>query len=263
MKFLTTWRFDSLSFWIGFILAALLALVLYRLHTRITAFREAMGESYRTAVEALTTTSAQGYHNDLMRWAQSSHIVPHLFALEEILLPPRVLAAPPPLDPAQPPEYDAPALFPFAPDWPQLAESYGANGIPVPQLLLAQAELLLSGLPGSGKTTILAALTSGLAAPVGGTRTAGRGNSQITVLRQRSRSGAPELHQGCAGSARAGRPTLRLHAFRIADPALLKDSLKSEGGLLLLDAVDELAFPAQDEVREWVRSSWRNTRKRG
>ena len=96
MKFLTTWRFDSLSFWIGFLFAALLAFVFYRLRVRIAAFREAMGESYRTAVEALTTTAAQGYRNDLMRWAQSAHIVTHLFALEEILLPPRVLAAPPP-----------------------------------------------------------------------------------------------------------------------------------------------------------------------
>jgi hypothetical protein len=158
MSFLSSWRFDTISFWTGFLFAVLLAFVLFRLRHRIARLREAMAESYRTALEALTTTAGQGYRNDLMRWAQSSHIVSQLFALEEILLPPRLLVDPAPVDPNQPPEYDAPALFPFTPDWPQLAEAYGAKDIPLGQLLSLNTHTLLAGLPGSGKTTILAAL---------------------------------------------------------------------------------------------------------
>jgi HEAT repeat protein len=254
MKFLTNWRFDVLSFWVGFLLAVLLAVVLYRLRTRMAAFREAMGESYRTALEALTTTAAQGYRNDLMRWAQSSHIVSHLFALEEILLPPRVLAAPAPLDPDQPPEYDAPALFPFAPDWPQLAGSYGANGIPVPQLLPLKTHLLLVGLPGSGKSTALAALTLEwlrrsveTGAPAAGIpKSLFYANAHDLALPNSTKNVLAPLE------AAVQHYTSTLSASQI--PPYLKSNLKGEGSLVLLDSVDELPYPAQDEVRDWVRA---------
>jgi HEAT repeat protein len=254
MKFLTNWRFDGLSFWIGFFLALLLAAVLFRLRARMASFREAMAESYRTALEALTTTAAQGYRNDLMRWAESSHIVSHLFALEEILLPPRLLAAPPPLDPDQPPEYDAPALFPFTPDWPQLAESYGANGIPVPQLLPLKTHLLLVGLPGSGKSTALAALTlewlrrsADTTAPVAGIpKSLFYVNAHDLALPNSTKDALVPLDAAIQHYAST------LSASQI--PPYLKNNLKAEGSLVLLDAVDELPFPAQDEVRDWVRA---------
>jgi len=253
MAFLSSWQFESISFWIGFLLAALLGFVLYRLRGRISTFREAMGESYRTAVEALTTTSAQGYRNDLMQWAQSAHMTSHLFALEEILLPPRLMIHPPPLDPEQPPEYDAPALFPFTPDWPQLAIAYGAANIPAQQLLTLKSHTLLVGLPGSGKTTVLAALI-------------------LEWLRKSAQTGAPaaEIPRALfyanahdlalpASSKDAIQPLAAAVQYFAASlsasqiPSYIKGSLRAEGSVVLLDAVDELTFDEQDAVREWVR----------
>ncbi len=254
MKFLANWRFDGLSFWIGFILAALLAAVLFRLRSRIASFREAMAESYRTALEALTTTAAQGYRNDLMRWAQTSHIVSHLFALEEILLPPRVLAAPPPSDPDQPPEYDAPALFPFAPDWPQLAESYGAGGIPVPQLLPLKTHLLLVGLPGSGKSTALAALTLDWLRRSADTGTPAPGIPKALFYVNAHDLALPNSTKDALAPL---DPAIQHYASTLSAaqiPPYLKNNLKVDGSLVLLDAVDELSFADQDEVREWVRA---------
>jgi HEAT repeat protein/DNA polymerase III delta prime subunit len=253
MAFLSSWQFESVSFWIGFLLAAFLGYVLYRMRNRISDFRKAMGESYRTAVEALTTTSAQGYRNDLMQWAQSAHIASHLFALEEILLPPRLMIHPAPIDPEQPPEYDAPALFPFTPDWPQLAIAYGAANIPAQQLLSLKSHTLLVGLPGSGKTTILAALI-------------------LEWLRQSAQSGtpAPEIPRALfyanahdlqlPASAKDAIPPLvsavqayaaSLSASQI--PSYIKGSLRTEGSVVLLDAVDELTFDEQDALRLWVK----------
>jgi HEAT repeat protein len=254
MKFLTNWRFEWLSFWIGFSLSLLLAGVLFRLRTRIASFREAMSESYRTGLEALTTTAAQGYRNDLMHWAQSSHIVPHLFALEEILLAPLVLAAPPPSDPDQPPEYDAPALFPFAPDWPQLAESYGANGIPVPQLLPLKSNLLLVGLPGSGKSTALAALTlEWLRRSADTTGTVPGIPKSLFYINAHDLA----LPNSTKDALAPMDPAIQHYASTLSAsqiPPYLKNNMKAECALVLLDAVDELSYPAQDEVRDWVRA---------
>jgi HEAT repeat protein len=253
MAFLSSWQFESISFWIGFLLAALIGFVLFRLRERISGFHEAMRESYRTAVEALTTTSAQGYRNDLMQWAQSSHIASHLFALEEILLPPRLMIHPSPVDPDQPPEYDAPALFPFLPDWPQLAEAYGAPNIPMQQLLSLKTHTLLAGIPGSGKTTILAALvlewlrkSADAGTPAAGVpRALFFANAHDLALPSSTKDAIPALAAAIQHHASS------LSASQL--PSYIKGSLRAEGSLVLLDAVDELPFDAQDQVRAWVR----------
>jgi HEAT repeat protein len=253
MAFLSSWRFDPISFWIGFLIAAILGLILFRLRTRIANLREAMGESYRTAMEALTTTAAQGYRNDLMRWAQSSHLASHLFALEEILLPPRVLIHPPPVDPDQTPEYDAPPLFPFMPDWPQLAETYGAKNIPFAHLLSLKINTLLAGLPGSGKTTTLAALTLEWLH-----QSAQEGEKAKDIPRALFYADARDLSLPNTSRdtimplvAAVQQYASTLSASQI--PPYIKGSLRAEGAVVLLDAVDELPFSFQDEVREWVK----------
>ena len=253
MAFLRSWQFESISFWIGFLLAAFLGFMLYRLRNRISNFREAMGESYRTAVEALTTTSAQGYRNDLMQWAQSAHIASHLFALEEILLPPRILIHPPPVDPEQTPEYDAPALFPFTPDWPQLAIAYGASNIPAPQLLSLKSHTLLVGLPGAGKTTVLAALILEWLR-----KSALTGTPAADLPRALFYANAHDLALP-APSKDAVTPLVPAVQYYAASlsasqiPSYIKGSLRAEGSVVLLDAVDELTYDGQDAVREWVR----------
>jgi HEAT repeat protein len=254
MNFLVGWHFDSLSFWLGFALAAFVAFILYRLRGRLSAFREALGESYRTAVEALTTTAGQGYRADLMRWAQQAHVASHLFALEEILLPPRFLLPPPPLDPNQPAEYDAPALFSYTPDWPQLAEAYGAAFIPLHQILTLKFPTLIVGLPGSGKTVCLAALALEWLRrsidPAMQTPNLPKmvfyANAHDLVLPASSKDALAPL------VAAVQHQVSSLSSSQIAP--YLKGAARSEGTLVLLDAVDELPFSAQEEVRLWVQN---------
>jgi HEAT repeat protein len=253
MDFLSGWHFDSLSFWLGFLLAALLAYVLYRLRERMSAFRETLAESYRTAVEALTTTAGQGYRADLMRWAQSAHVASHLFALEEILLPPRFLLPPPPLDPTQPAEYDAPALFPYTPDWPQLAEAYGAPAVPLHQILTLKHPTMIIGLPGSGRTVCLAALAlewlrrsmdPAMQSP-GLPKAVFHANAHDLALPSPSKDALAPL------VAAVQHQVSSLSSSQIGP--YLKGAARSEGTLILLDAVDELPFSVQEEVRLWVK----------
>jgi HEAT repeat protein len=252
MAFLSGWQFDLLSFGLGIVLAVVFGFLLFRLRRPISTLREGMGESYRTAVEALTTPSGQGYRSDLMHWAQSAHMLPHLFALEEILLPPRLLLAPPPLDPSQPAEYDAPVLYPFTPDWPLLSGAYGGATFPLHQLLPVKTHTAVVGVPGSGKTVILAAFvlewlrrTGEAGAPAAGLpRNIYYANALDLTLPAQGKDAIAPL-----------APAVQLHAATLSGsqiPSLLRGSFRGDGTVLLLDAVDELAFPAQAEVRKWI-----------
>jgi HEAT repeat protein len=243
------WLLDWFSFWIGLLLAAAVAFLLFRWRKQINSFRDTMQESYRTMIEAMTSTAAQGYRADLLRWSQSAHIASHLFTLDEILLAPRFLVAFSLLDPSQPEEYDSPELFPYTPDWPQLTEAYGAHSLPLDQLLKWKAHTILVGMPGSGRTTALAAMAA--------------------EWLRRSSVSAPEMPRSmfyvCSHDlslpAPAKDPLVPLiaavqhHASTLAAsqiPGYVRSSLRGEGAVLLLDAVDELPFPAQALLRDWL-----------
>jgi HEAT repeat protein len=244
------WQLDWASFWIGLLLTATIGFLLFRWRKQITSFRDTMQESYRTAVEAMTSTAAQGYRADLLRWAQSSTIISHLFTLDEILQSPRFLISFSLLEPNQPEEYDSPELFPNTTDWPQLTEAYGAHSLPLDQLLKWKTHTVLVGLPGSGRSTALAALA-------------------VEWLR-RSTTTSPDLPRSmfyaCAHDLALPAPAKDLLAPLHAAvqhfastlaasqiPGYVTGSLRSEGAVLLLDAVDELPFPAQAAIRDWLR----------
>jgi HEAT repeat protein len=243
------WQIDWLSFWIGLTLAATVGFLLFRWRRKINAFRNTMQESYRTAVEALTSTAAQGYRADLLRWSQTSHILSHLFTLDEILQAPRFLAAFSLLDPSQPDEYDSPELFPYTADWPQLTEAYGSLSLPLEQLLKWKTHTVLVGLPGCGRTTALAAMA--------------------TEWLHRSSAQTPDLPRSmfyiCAHDLALPAPAkdplaplvaaVQHQASSLASsqiPGYLRGALRGEGAVLLLDAVDELPFPAQAVLRDWL-----------
>jgi HEAT repeat protein len=252
MNFLAGWKFDTLSFWLGFFLAGLIFLLFFRLRRRLGAFRDALTESYRTGVEALTTSAGQGYRTDLMRVSQFSHLSAHLFALEEILVPPRFLLPPVLLDPSQPGEYDAPALFPYMPDWPQLAEAYGAPNIPLLPLLTLKTSTIITGLPGSGKSTALAALAiewlHRSADPATLTPEMPRAVFYANALDMNLPAPPKDLLAPLANAVQ--QHVSSLSASQVLPH--LKSAVRAEGTVLLLDAVDELPFSAQAEFRRWV-----------
>ena len=98
------------------------------------------------------------------RWLRSAlrgwHLAAPLFALEEILQPPRLL--PPPLytvpEGASLPEDIVTLTVPYSPEWPEMSAYYQAPTLTLPEALSQGAHLLLTGAPGTGKTTALLAL---------------------------------------------------------------------------------------------------------
>jgi HEAT repeat protein len=104
--------------------------------------------------------SADRYRADLIAKAQSMHVTQAIFSLEEILVPPRLLAPPITQDPEK--EGAAPentlSILPTLPDWNYLSGIYQAPTISIGHALSSGTNILITGWPGAGKTTALAYL---------------------------------------------------------------------------------------------------------
>ena len=104
--------------------------------------------------------SADRYRADIIANAQSMHVARAIFSLEEILVPPRLLA--PPI--AQGPDKDDAipentlSILPTLPDWNYLSGIYQAPTISFGHALSSKTNILITGWPGAGKTTALAYL---------------------------------------------------------------------------------------------------------
>lgn len=185
--------------------------------------------------------------NEVLRRAQSRHLAAPLFSLDEILIPARVLLPPPRFDPdtaAGGREFER-SPFPEVPDWPELAALSTLKWASLAEALSGGASLILTGLPGSGKTVALAHLASQLA----------RRDEEVRSLGER----LPLLvHAGdfAFPAPQAENPLQALISalFRETPPVPLPqmlpwlESVLREGkAMLLLDGMDEL--PAQDFER--------------
>ena len=151
---------DQFSFWAGF-LAGILVLWLLR---RLSPFVRQEFASFKSRLKEIRTRGASRTEElfllDALKRVQKLHIAAPLFSLDEILIEPRLFGLPPPIDsPADDQFADIVGqAIPFLPDWPQLAAWYGAKTISLAQALSGGADLVLVGLPGSGKTVAMAHL---------------------------------------------------------------------------------------------------------
>jgi len=96
----------------------------------------------------------------MLRHVQGLHLASPLFALDEVLVEPRVLAPPPPIEPGQETSHAGvlSQILPYLPDWPELAARYSTKTFFLSTALSEGANFVLTGSPGSGKTTALAHL---------------------------------------------------------------------------------------------------------
>ena len=158
---------DNFSFWFGFILASLLSLVLSLLRPAFQQMRE--NARARQVEKKERTRSASGveerYRQAILLRAQGLHLAAPLFALDEIIEAPRLLAPPPRVEPGAPlnAEDIVDATVPYLPAWPELAAIYKAPTLTLSQALSGGSDLVLVGQTGMGKTVALSWLASNLA----------------------------------------------------------------------------------------------------
>jgi HEAT repeat protein len=156
---------EGISFWIGFAAATVFWWLILKLRPYVKKSIASMKASAQAARESMQTGAEQKLRAETLKFAQTLHLASPLFALDEILMPPRLMPPPVMIVPGQEPplDYIAENLIPYLPDFPELTGAYNGHTISLHEALKGGANLLLTGNPGSGKTTALAYLASSLA----------------------------------------------------------------------------------------------------
>lgn len=157
-------KFDFVSFLAGFVSATILWLLVWRVRANWAqisdALRKQSASLRKKNLQDIETFLKQGTY----RRAQRQHLAAALFPLEEILIPPLVIAPPATPDPEGNlvEESMLGQVIPYMPDWPELAAEYGYLTLPLSAIAAQHADIALVGRPGVGKTTTLADFASAL-----------------------------------------------------------------------------------------------------
>ncbi len=245
---------DPLSFAIGFIVATLFWWLIGHARLLWVELRQNL-KGRAEASQIQSTSSIEMKHRlSTLRRAQGLHLAAPLFALDEILQEPRLLAPPPRVEPDAPPftEDLVAQTLPYMPAWPELAAIYNAPTLSLPQALSGGMNLVLVGQPGSGKTVALAHLAS-LAARRSETLGALKEAIPFLVhvadldlpLPEKTRDILVPIIEVAAQEASM------FEAGRI--PAFVHNGFRSGRALLLLDGFDELTPEGQNLVTDYLK----------
>ena len=241
MNFWRDLQLDRLSFWLGFAAGFLFLLLLGRLRPALKGLLQFIKGRWAALRAEMATGVEMRHRNDTLQRAQGLHLAEALFPLDEIMLPPRLLAPPALFEPGtQPPNEDiAEKLLPYLPDWPEIPVRYGAPTLGLVEAMQDGANLALLGEPGSGKSTALAYLAV----------LAARQSPELGPLAGLApfHFHAGDLNLPPADARNLLTPlidALSAQASPMTAPRLAKfiaDSLQNEKALLLVDGLDELS----------------------
>src|SRR5436190_24344827 len=81
-------------------------------------------------IDSFSAGTERAWREGVLRDAQTGHLAGSILALDEILLPPRLLVPPAPFDPtAPPPEFDLSDAIPVMPEWLVMAAIFQAPSL--------------------------------------------------------------------------------------------------------------------------------------
>jgi HEAT repeat protein len=153
---------DPGSFALGFISGIILVVIYGRIRPAIREMR-ANWTAQREEASVRRATGVEDNHRRVtLRRAQGMHLAAPLFALDEIIFPPTLIAPPPRVEPGGPPSPEdiVTQTLPYLPSWPELATIYRTPTLSLSQALSGGSNIVIVGMDGSGKTVALAHLAS-------------------------------------------------------------------------------------------------------
>lgn len=160
MIHLLRFNIDIISFFIGVIAAVLVGLIVWGLRRVGASIQTSMKETRQAANLKRQKSLEENYYQVLRSKIRRHHLAFELFALDEILVEPRVILPPPIVDPSKV-EYSnsiLDELIPYLPDNPLIASRYPITSYPLEKVVQPGGHYFLTGVAGSGKSTALASL---------------------------------------------------------------------------------------------------------
>jgi HEAT repeat protein len=153
---------DPISFFAGFVAASIFWWLVARARPMWNEMRANMKEQREIAQARKTSAVEENHRRVTLRRAQGMHLAAPLFALNEILQEPLIIAPPQIVEPGTPPKFEdvVSQTLPYLPAWPEIAAAYHVQTITLPQALSGNTNLVVIGQPGIGKTVALAHLAS-------------------------------------------------------------------------------------------------------
>lgn len=245
---------DPLSFALGFLAGSLFWFLLGRIRSLWQEAQRRMGERRQEQEERRARSVGWRYRQGVLRRAQGLHLAAPLFALDEILVRPTVLA--PPLYPwpgeEPPPQDTIEEHLPYLPSWPELGTTYGAPYLEMPHLLQSETPLALLAPTGQGKTVALAYLASLLARQ---DEHLGEDKERVPILLHVSELDLPLKAEAAPLEAilaalQRQHPDLNEERLRL----FIQTQVRDGQAVLLLDGYDELPPEAQSQVSEFLKA---------
>jgi HEAT repeat protein len=249
-------RIESFSFFVGFFVGIVVWVLLGRARPLWAQIRENAKEQ-REAAKVKRTSGLEDNHRRItLRRAQGMHLAASLFALDEILQEPRLIAPPARVEPGviglQ--EDIISQTLPYMPDWPHLAGLYGAPTLSMVEAISGGANIVVTGAAGAGKTVALAHLAS-LAA-----------NLKVRLDPNSEDAAVPYLYHAADlqlphESSKDPVNVLTNAAAEFAPlfdlgrlPGFIQRTFQTGQALLLIDGFDEADPQTQQAVTAWFKS---------
>jgi hypothetical protein len=247
-------QFDMPEFLLG-LFAGFLVLLAFNRGLPLAKEMLKWGQGQAGQVSAsVAVGSRDRFRREIEARAQGMHLARALFLLEDILVPPRVLAPPFSADPShtEPRAEDTLGALPNLPDWVTLAGIYQTASLSLPAALRATPRLLLTGELGGGKSTALAYLTIVTAqrSPEAGALSAlvpfliHAGD--LRLVRWDGKDPLEPLITAAQQMVSGGM------AGRL--PSYLRAAFRQKTALLLLDGLDELTLDEVSKVAAWLQA---------
>lgn len=244
---------DPFSFIFAFIITSLFWWLAGRARPLWNELQENLKQQREESQTRRTTSVEENHRRLTLRRAQGMHLAAPLFALDEILQEPRLLAPPARVEPGGPiaTEDIVTQTIPYLPAWPELGAAYNAPTLSFMQALSGGVNLVIIGQPGIGKTVALAHL-----ATLAANRDERLGNLSNSVPflihvadLKLPISEARDVLNPLIESASANASVLDLGRA----PGFVQNSFTSGRALLLLDGFDELTPEGQQTVSDYLK----------
>jgi len=245
---------DALSFIIGFITASIFWWLVGRARPLWAEITQNLQKQQEESQTRHTSSVEENHRRSTLRRAQGMHLAAPLFALDEIIQEPRVMAPLPRVEPGGPlaSEDVVTQALPYLPGWPELAAIYNAPTLTIPKALSGGINIVLIGQPGIGKTTALAYLAS-LAA--NRNETLGTLKDHIPFLVHVADLKLPvndpkNILNPIIDFVSDGAPAFDLGRL----PAFVESTFRLGRALLLIDGYDELTAEGQQAISNYLKT---------